>query len=112
MLVLSPAEGAAATQWYADEDAARAEATRRLRECISCLHRQGVDARGELAGPEPLQAIVDAIKVFPADEIVIVTAPRRPSAWLQRGVIDQARETLPQPITHVFIPATPERSRG
>ncbi len=108
--VISPAHGTVATQWYMDEDAARADATRRLRACIACLDDEGIPAGGQLADPDPVQAIADALRVFPADGILIVTAPQRPSTWLRRSVVDRARRSFEQPIEHVVMPARSERS--
>ena len=71
-LVIAPAHGTAATQWYVDEDAARADATHRLRTCVSCLIRDGIRVSGELSDPDPIQAIADALDEFPADEILLV----------------------------------------
>jgi GABA permease len=109
-LVIAPAHGTAATQWYVDEDAARADAAHRLRTCVSCLARDGIRASGELSDPDPIQAITDALQEFPADEILLVTAPQRPSRWLRRNVIDRARQAFEQPTTHVVMPVTSERS--
>ena len=102
--VISPAHGTAATEWYVDEDAARAEATRRLRSCVSCLDSQGIRATGGLADPDPVQAIADALQEFAADEILFVAAPQRPSTWLRRSVIERARRTFTQPIEHIVMP--------
>ena len=102
--VLAPAHGTAATQWYVDEDAARADATHRLRTCVACLGRDGIRATGDLGDPDPIQAIADALSEFPADEILLVTAPQRPSRWLHRNVVDRARGAFRQPITHVAMP--------
>jgi GABA permease len=110
-LVIAPAHGTTATQWYVDEDAARADATHRLRTCVGCLARDGICVSGELSDPDPIQAIRDALHDFPADEILLVTAPQRPSRWLHQNVIDRARGTFPQPITHVVMPTGTERSR-
>lgn len=104
-LVLAPAHGTAATQWYVDQDAARADATHRLRTCIACLARGGVRAGGELGDADAVQAITDALHEFPAEEIVLLTARRHPSRWLHRNVIDRARQTFTPPITHVVMPA-------
>ena len=103
VFVISPAHGVA-TQWYVDEDAALADATGRLRACIECLRSQGIPAEGGLADPDPVQAIADALEVFPADRILIVTAPQRPSSWLRRSVVDRARQAFTQPIEHVVMP--------
>lgn len=103
VFVVSPTHGVA-TQWYVDEDAARADATARLRACVACLRRQGIRTCGGLAAPDPVEAIAEALEVFPADRILLVTAPRRPSPWLQRSVIDRARRVFTQPIDHVVVP--------
>jgi hypothetical protein len=110
-LVIAPAHGSAATQWYVDEDAARADATHRLRACVACLSLDGIRADAQLADPDPVQAIADALHVFPADEILIVTAPQRPSTWLHPSVIDRVRRSFQQPIEHVVMPTVPVRRR-
>ncbi len=109
-LVVAPARGTAATQWYVDEDAARAAAAHRLRTCLACLRRDGIDADGQLADPDPVQAIADALHAFPADEILLVTAPERPSRWLRQSIVDRARDAFGRPITHVVMPTARARS--
>lgn len=106
-LVIAPAHGSPETQWYVDEDAARADATHRLRACIACLTGEGIRASGRLSDPDPVQAIADALYEFPADEIVIVTAPQQHSSWLHQNVIDRARRRFEQPIAHVAMPNPP-----
>jgi hypothetical protein len=108
-LVIALAHGSAATQWYVDEDAARADATHRVRACVACLARGDILANGRLADPDPVQAITDALNDFPADEILIITAPQRPSTWLHQNAVDRARRSFQQPIEHLVIPATPVR---
>ena len=103
-LVIAPTHGTAATRWYVDEDAARADATHRLRRCIACLARDGVQATGELSDPDPVQAIADALHEFPAEEIVLITAPQRPSRWLRRNAVERARLAFRQPVTHIELP--------
>lgn len=107
-LVIAPARDSSATQWYVDEDAARADATHRLRGCVACLARDGIRARGELGDRDPVQAISDALHDFAADEILVVTPRQRPSRWLRPNVIARARHTFPYPIEHLAMPATPE----
>lgn len=108
-LVLAPAHGTAATQWYVDEDAARADATHRLRTCVACLADDGIRVTGDLGDPDPVLAIADALYEFPADEILLVTAPHRPSRWLRPNVIDRARHAFRVPVTHVVMPTAAER---
>ena len=109
-LIIAPAHGSAATQWYIDEDAARADATQRLRGCVSCLAGAGIRAEGRLADPDPVSAIADALHDFPADEILIVTAPQRPSTWLRKSVIDRARRQLPAARQALVVPPATDGS--
>jgi hypothetical protein len=62
----------------------------------------------------------DALRTFGADEIIISTHPEGRSHWLERGVVEKARERFAVPITHVVVdlereeheipaPATPEQ---
>jgi hypothetical protein len=104
-LVLAPAHGTASTQWYTDDDAARADAMHRLRTCVSCLRHDGIHASGKLCDPDPVQAITEVLHEFPADEILLVSAPQRPSRWLRQNVIDRAGWTFRQPIRHITMPA-------
>ena len=111
-LVIAPAHGSAASQWYVDEDAARADATQRLRGCVTCLADAGIPAKGRLADPDPVLAIGDALHDFPADEILIVTAPQRPSTWLRKSVIDRARRHFRQPVKHLVVPTATDESQS
>ena len=109
-LVIAPAHGSPETQWYVDEDAARADAIHRLRACVACLARDGIRATGQLSDPDPVQAIADALHEFPADEILLISAPQRPSSWLRQNVIDRARRSFEPPIRHVVMPSRPEET--
>jgi GABA permease len=101
VLVLSPALNSALRYWVSDEDGARAQARARLDASLERLAAAGIDARGEIGDADPLQAIEDALRTFGADEIIISTHPPERSNWLERGVVDKARERFPVPVTHV-----------
>jgi hypothetical protein len=110
-LVIAPAHESAATQWYVDEEAARADATHRLRGCLACLGRDGIRVHGQLGDRDPVYAIADALHHFAADEIVLITSPQRPSRWLHQNVIDRTRHTFQQQIKHIVMPPpSPDRS--
>ena len=74
--------------------------------------RLGLKAKGEIGDSDPNVAIEDALRVFPADEIVISTHPPQRSRWLERGVVDRAREEIDLPITHVVVDLAAERAGG
>ncbi len=86
-----------------DEDEARAKAQERLDHSLSRLREVGVNCEGEVGEADPLQAIEDALRTFGADEIIISTHPEGRSLWLERGVVQGARERFDVPITHVVV---------
>ena len=103
VLVVSPALNTRLRHWTSDEDEARALAQDRLDESLAALAADDVDAQGRVGDDDPIQAIEDSLRVFGADEIVISTHPPGRSNWLERGVVDRARERFDLPITHVVV---------
>src|SRR5919109_1959637 len=109
VLVVCPALNTPLKHWVSDEDGARSAAQERLDRSLARLHDAGIDARGEIGDGEPLQAMEDALRTFGADEIIISTHPEGRSHWLERGVVDRARERFAVPITHVVVDLERER---
>jgi GABA permease len=48
-------------------------------------------------------AIEDALRMFPADEIVISTLPPGESKWLEHDVVERTRSEVDLPMTHVIV---------
>jgi hypothetical protein len=109
VLVICPALNSPLRHWASDEDGARAEAQERLNASLARLRSQGIDAKGEIGDAEPLQAIEDALRLFGADEIIISTHPEGRSHWLEKGIVQDARERFAVPITHVVVDLEAER---
>jgi hypothetical protein len=109
VLVVSPALNSPLKHWTSDEDQARSAAQERLDRSLGRLRAAGIDAKGEIGDGEPLQAMEDALRTFGADEIIISTHPEGRSHWLERGVVDRARERFAVPITHVVVDLERER---
>jgi hypothetical protein len=86
-----------------DEDDARAQAQDRLEHSLTRLREVGVNCEGVVGEADPLQAIEDALRTFGADEIIISTHPEGRSLWLERGIVQAARERFDVPITHVVV---------
>jgi hypothetical protein len=103
VLVVCPALNSPLRHWVSDEDGARDAAQARLADCLARLAARGVEARGEIGDGDPLQAIEDALRTFPADEVVISTHPEGRSHWLERGVVTGARDRFDVPVTHVVV---------
>ena len=109
VLVVVPALNSPLRHWASDEDDARAAAATRLEQSLGRLKEAGVDAAGQVGDGDPLQAMEDALRTFGADEIVISTHPEGKSHWLERGVVEKARERFAVPITHVVTDLAAER---
>ena len=103
VFVVCPALNSPLRHWASDEDGARVQAQQRLNTSLSRLRQAGVDAKGEIGDAEPLQAMEDALRLFGADEIIISTHPEGRSHWLEKGIVDAARERFAVPITHVVV---------
>jgi hypothetical protein len=114
VLVVVPALNSPLRHWASDEDNARAAAAERLDRSLRRLREGGVEATGEVGDGDPLQAAEDALRTFGADEIIISTHPEGRSHWLERGVVEKARERFTVPITHVVtdLEAEPEELRS
>ncbi len=103
VLVITPALNSHLRHWASDEDNARVEAQKRLNASLERLRARGIDAKGEVGDAEPLQAMEDALRLFGADEIIISTHPEGRSHWLEKNIVETARERFAVPITHVVV---------
>jgi hypothetical protein len=89
-----------------DDDAAEwRDAESRARETAELLRRMGARARGEVGADNPLEAIHDALGLFNADEIIVVTPPDDRLNWQEQGLIEDAARTTSLPVTHVTVEA-------
>jgi GABA permease len=105
ILVVVPALTSSRVEhWASDVDGALAEARRRLDESLRTMAAAGIKASGTVGDHhEPNASLEDALRTFPADEVIISTHPPERSRWLERGVVERAREEVPLPITHVVV---------
>jgi hypothetical protein len=103
ILVVCPALNSPIRHWASDEDQARAAAQARLDASLGAMRAAGLQVEGEIGDGDPIQAIEDAVRTFQPDELVISTHPEGRSHWLERGVVEKARERFAIPITHVVV---------
>lgn len=112
-LVVTPALVASRTShWASDVDEAIELARQRMELSLIALRGAGVKAKGEIGDSDPMVAIEDSLRAYPADEIVISTHPPERSRWLERGVVERAREEIDLPVTHVVVDLVAERATG
>jgi len=114
ILVITPALAASrADHWASAIDEAIVLARQRMElSVIEIEQRLDRRATGEIGDSDPNVAIADALRVFPADEIVISTHPPQSSRWLERGVVDRARAEIDLPVTHVVVDLAAEDAGG
>lgn len=99
--VVSPVSDVSRLEWLAnDEDDARAEAERKAEQTARSSDARVVDAG--VGDPDPLKAIEDALREWPADEVVVITPPEDKANWLESDA-DEARERFGTPITHLKL---------
>jgi hypothetical protein len=108
--VVCPALNSPLRHWVSDEDRARAQAQERLEASLEAMRAAGIEASGEIGDADPLQAINDGLRTFAPDEVIISTHPEGRSNWLERGVVDRARERVTIPVTHVVVDLEAEAS--
>jgi hypothetical protein len=101
--VVCPALNSRVRTWTSDEDGARAAAQARLDASIAQLAAAGISAHGVIGDGDPVQAVEDVLRSFPADEIVLSTHPPGRSNWLERGVVGAIRDQFDVPVTHVVV---------
>lgn len=90
--------------WTSDVDQALDDAQGRLDSSLATMGSAGLRARGHVGDHhEPNASLEDALRDFPADEVVISTHPPARSRWLERGVVARARGEVPLPVTHVVV---------
>jgi hypothetical protein len=109
VLVVAPALNSRLRHWTSDTDDARGTALRRLERCLTRLAAAGVRARGQVGDGDPMQALADALEVFPADEIIIATHPEARSDWLAHDLVDRARLRFDAPVLHIVVDLEAQR---
>jgi hypothetical protein len=112
ILVIVPAlAGSALEHWSSDVDAALDDARSRLEESLRAMRAAGLNASGHVGDHhEPGAALEDALREFPADEVIISTHPPERSRWLEGGVVERAKREVPLPVTHVVVDLEAERA--
>lgn len=79
------------------EDDARQNAAERAE--VASDAAPGDQVEGHVGDVDPLLAIEDALRKFPADEIVVLMAPDEQASWLEHGLGEDATERFSIPVT-------------
>ncbi len=99
--VVAPAAKVSPLQWLAsDEDAAREEATTIAEDSAQAVADEA-RVETEIGDPDPLQAIEDALRTFPADELIVVTQQGEQAGWLEKETDAETLQRFGLPVTHL-----------
>jgi GABA permease len=102
MLVVAPASDISRLDWLTNaEDDARTEAGERADELAEATPTDDVEFR--VGDSNPVKAIEDALRTFPADELIVVTLPDEDAAWLEKGSAEAALKRFSLPVTHLVV---------
>ncbi len=95
-----------------DTEDAETRAKKSLEQMMSHLRNSSLITRGQIGSADPIKALDEAMYRFPADEVIISTHPYGHSGWLERDVVEYARNHFPIPVTHVIVDLEHEKSKG
>jgi hypothetical protein len=98
VLVVAPALNSRLRRWLSDEDGARRQAMERVVAHVEELERRGIHAEGRVGDADPLLAIADALRTFPADRIMIAAGPH--SSQLADGLAARTQKRFALPTSH------------
>jgi hypothetical protein len=102
MLVVAPASGISRLNWLTNaEDDARVDAAERAEELAEAAPTDDVESR--VGDSDPVKAIEDALRSFPADELIVVTLPDEDASWLEKGAAETALDRFALPVTHLVV---------
>ncbi|HSK16045.1 MAG TPA: hypothetical protein VK915_07740 [Gaiellaceae bacterium] len=102
--VVATASDLSVLDWLAtDEDEAREEAAGRARDVAAEVSPEADVVEAEVGDADPVQAIEDALRTFPADELLLVTRREDDAGWLEEGTAGEALARFSLPVTHLVV---------
>jgi hypothetical protein len=93
VLVVAPAVSSTLDRWASDVRASRRRARRSVAVSMASLTAAGLEAAGRVADGDPVQALEDELRSYPADEVVVVTG-----AEIDAGALEEIRRRLDRPV--------------
>ena len=102
VLVVAPASDISRLDWLTNaEDDARVEARSLAHKAAEATPTTDVEA--QVGDSDPVQAIEDALREFPADEVLIVTRPDDDASWLEQESGETAQSRFRLPVSVVTV---------
>jgi hypothetical protein len=102
--VVAPAAELSPLQWLAnEEDDARKEAETRAEKTAAAAAPEAEHVEATPGDPDPVQAIEDMLRDFPADELIVVTRREDEATFLEKDTGEDAFERFGLPVTHLTV---------
>ena len=103
--VVAPATKISPLDWLTnDEDDARGEAAQAAEDTAAALgDERTVEVDRTSQNTDAAQDIRDALREFPADEIVVVTSPGAEQSWLEEDAVREALAAPGVPVRRVEL---------
>lgn len=112
VLVITPSlPGSALGQAASDIDEAVVDAYSRLDEILGELHRVGVPAAGMVGDDDPVVALGDGLRLFDADDVVVIGHIERDAGWAERDLWERIETNFDEEIAALLV-ERPEASGG
>jgi hypothetical protein len=101
--IVAPVADVSRLEWLAtDVDEARREAVEIAEEAKEAVEPDA-SVEAEVGETDPVQAIEDALREFPADELIFVTRPGTEASFLEEGSAEEASERFGLPVSHLVV---------
>jgi len=101
--VVAPVLTSRLHSWVSDIDAEFREADERMRMLVNGIGSSGPAVSGQVGDEDPLQAVADALVLFPADALILGVHPSEDANWRERGFARRVRERFGLPVTEVTL---------
>lgn len=93
-----------------DESEERREAEQTMLASVALLQGPGIPATGSVGTDKPLESMTDALRTFPATDVLLAVPPAGESYWLEHDLLAKARALTDLPVTQAIVPSRrPER---
>ena len=101
-LVIAPASHISRLDWLTNaEDDARAEAG--VLADTTAEVTPTTDVKARIGDSDPVKATEDALRTFPAEEVIVITRPDDQAGWLEEGSGKTAQARFGIPVTHATL---------
>ncbi len=102
VLLVAPAVNTRVRHFVSDTDGAVRDATARVDVVTKELAGRGIVVSGQVGDADPVAAAADALRSFPADEVIVATHPPEHSHWLEKNLIERLAGRFELPVTHLI----------